>query len=520
MALPGTCIWEVQTDGSDTANAGCFDPANTFMATDLTATAANTATPEVASASYNFQSSDVGAHLFIKSGTNWIPGWYIITSVDANKATVNAAIGQAVLYTTMQASTLLGCATVATQSANKATWTVDYSQRGGVGSAITEATAVGAGSTLTHASIGKNWVGNGYVSTGGTNVTTGIFIVASTSTTTATLTAPTATAITTDATSNAAGGMGGALASPRKATDNTADENRVWVKSGTYDVTGTSDKVYINRAIKVMGYSNFRGDYGCPVLRATATGVNIVDVGTSAYGSISNFEINGQDYATVNGVYLSYQAADSYYTLFNLNIHNCVTGVACSANFRNIPAILCKAYSCSGYGFTNCNAFNCVSYSNALSGFLYGSCKNCIAYLNTGYGFYNVFLTANCVAYHNTLSGWYIQGYAQIWSPQVFNCISSANHEYGFADIWSRSRVSYVNCKTYNNTSGIMSGGSQEAATELTGDPFVDAANGDFRLNNLPGGGALCRAAGIGPVGQTSCIDIGAVASKGIFIED
>jgi hypothetical protein len=45
----------------------------------------------------------------------------------------------------------------------------------------------------------------------------------------------------------------------------------------------------------------------------------------------------------------------------------------------------------------------------------------------------------------------------------------------------------------------------------LTSDPFIDIENNDLRLNNLPGGGALCRAAGIGPVGQLGHPDIGAV---------
>jgi hypothetical protein len=33
--------------------------------------------------------------------------------------------------------------------------------------------------------------------------------------------------------------------------------------------------------------------------------------------------------------------------------------------------------------------------------------------------------------------------------------------------------------------------------TTLTEDPFVDAANGDLRLNDSPGGGALARRAGV-----------------------
>ena len=42
---------------------------------------------------YSFVAGDVGSLLFIKSGTNWIPGWYPIASVLAGVATLNAAIG-------------------------------------------------------------------------------------------------------------------------------------------------------------------------------------------------------------------------------------------------------------------------------------------------------------------------------------------------------------------------------------------------------------------------------------------
>jgi len=48
-------------------------------------------------------------------------------------------------------------------------------------------------------------------------------------------------------------------------------------------------------------------------------------------------------------------------------------------------------------------------------------------------------------------------------------------------------------------------------AITLTADPFTDGDNGDFSLNTAAGGGALCRAAGIDPAGQTGYIDIGAV---------
>ena len=90
MALGGTTIVEVQTGGSDSANGGCFDPGKVSAGgfTDGAATSATGNSPVFSSASYNFVAGDVGAWLYIDSGTNWIPGWYQIASVASNVATI------------------------------------------------------------------------------------------------------------------------------------------------------------------------------------------------------------------------------------------------------------------------------------------------------------------------------------------------------------------------------------------------------------------------------------------------
>jgi len=90
MALSATTIFEVETGGSDTLNGGAFDPGQTAgMLTDGAATSATGTAPVFTSASYNFVAGDVGAWIYIASGTNWIPGWYKISSVGSNAATLN-----------------------------------------------------------------------------------------------------------------------------------------------------------------------------------------------------------------------------------------------------------------------------------------------------------------------------------------------------------------------------------------------------------------------------------------------
>ena len=118
MAIGSTTCFEVQNGtGSDSANGGGFDPGATAgMATDLTATSANTSSPVVSSSSYTFAAGDVGALLFVASGTNWTPGWYPIASVSGGSATLTAGIGTATLLLGGLPNTLntaAGCAATA-----------------------------------------------------------------------------------------------------------------------------------------------------------------------------------------------------------------------------------------------------------------------------------------------------------------------------------------------------------------------------------------------------------------------
>jgi len=125
MTFSNKLIWENRNDAS-ASNGGGFNPANANFAADLTTdtNTGNTASPIVSSASYNFVAGDVGHWVFIQSGTNWTPGWYLIASVAANKATLTAGVGTAVLYGTSSTganyqrpnglNTAAGCATVGT----------------------------------------------------------------------------------------------------------------------------------------------------------------------------------------------------------------------------------------------------------------------------------------------------------------------------------------------------------------------------------------------------------------------
>lgn len=149
---------------------------STFVTTGVTfptngaATLATSAAPVFTSASYNFVAADVGAYVYIKSGTNWIAGFYEIVSVAANAATLDRA-----------------CASVA--SPTSATWGVDYSRLDAPRFTISDAVIDGTTSTKFTSSghpVGPNFVGNTVQFTSGLGFFRQQVVVMSTSGTTAT----------------------------------------------------------------------------------------------------------------------------------------------------------------------------------------------------------------------------------------------------------------------------------------------------------------------------------------------
>lgn len=227
--------------GSDgtTGFGGGFDAGQTAgMLTDGAATNATTSAPVFTSASYNFVAGDVGARIFIASGTNWIPGFYLIASVAANAATLTATIGTATLWTDLSLNTAIGCAT--TGSPTGATWSIDYSMKTSAQFTYTDLTAAGAGSVFTSVGnpFGQQQVGNIIAISSGTNVTVQRATIISTSTVTATFDK----AVSTGVTSNGAGKMGGAFASPGAAGGVHVSGNTVFIKynATAFTVTSTS----------------------------------------------------------------------------------------------------------------------------------------------------------------------------------------------------------------------------------------------------------------------------------------
>src|SRR5581483_9385356 len=157
MALASGTIFAVQaTATTGNVNGAGFNPANTHMLTDLAtdANTANTSSPIVSSATYNFASGDAGNWVYIKSGTHWQAGWYKIASVSAPKATLSAGIGAAILTISAQGlittNATAGCTSDNTATLSAGTFTIDYSQTDtAVVNAVTTGTQTAASTTFT-----------------------------------------------------------------------------------------------------------------------------------------------------------------------------------------------------------------------------------------------------------------------------------------------------------------------------------------------------------------------------------
>lgn len=276
MAINASTIWAFDTGATaNMVNGGGFNTANANFFTDLTTdtNTANTSAPVVSSASYNFVAGDVGAWLYVKTGTNWLPGFYQISSVASNKATVNATIGQAVQFnatTQMYApSTVVGVATVGTPTGG--TWGVDFSQGTAAITTQTDFAAVGASTTLTSVSAPFRavFVGNIFhqttTGTGAFGVVGWYEIVSYVNTTTVVLDrAPN------NGTASVActGFVGGALTMSGSLNDSFWEQiqggNITYIKNGTYSL-GSNTSVASTNSTKtapsyVYGFNSIRGD--------------------------------------------------------------------------------------------------------------------------------------------------------------------------------------------------------------------------------------------------------------------
>ncbi len=279
MALATGTVYEMRaTATTGNTNGAGFNPGNANFPTDLAATSATGNSPVVSSSTYTFVAGDVSSWVYIKSGTNWTPGWYQIASVSAGAATLSAAIGQAIQINQAGGSvlaagiwgtnTVAGCATTGSPTAG--TFGVDYSQQDSAWVTKTDFASTGSSTSMTSATAAFTpvSVGNFFhltaAGTGSFGVVGWYEIVSYTN----------ATTVVTDRTTNSGtamvagtGSIGGA--GRWNALESTFHSQipaggQVWTKSGSYTISGASSGVNSNTTAanpaNIIGYTTLRGD--------------------------------------------------------------------------------------------------------------------------------------------------------------------------------------------------------------------------------------------------------------------
>jgi len=544
MALSGDTCWEVRTGGSDSVNGGGFNPGNSNFPTDGTVdtNTGNTASPVFSSASYNFVAGDVGAWVFIKSGTNTLPGWYQIASVASNKATLSAAIGAAVCYSTVAfyLNTAIGIATTGTPSS--ITWGIDYSQQNSAKIAFTDMVIDGTTNTIFTSAgnpVGKNFVGNIIRVTGGTGFTQQYVEVVSTSGTQATCDKSLGTLSSTGGT----GGLGGCFASLAPFTSTKPDFTsgfKVYIAPGTYSHTV---QPVLQTVCWFIGYNTLRTTTPStrPILRSTDTGALIGTNGQSPYlAGFINLDLDGQssNVTTAAERVSGTVAFESYFDncivrrmtvtgissgsqIYNSLFHSNAEGANANNAFVRAFASVFRDNTGDGIGGNSSNgnirASFCVFARNGGNGCsaYHLNIDNCLFHSNTGSA-----IGSTLIGGFNTSD--YMRNLI-IWNNGAWGILNSNSYIPGSASVSN----GYVNTPQYNsagfrsiaagnNTSGNFHNLQNPTGfVVLTADPCVDADNNDFSLNNIAGGGADCRAAGFPGIllggTTTGYLDIGAV---------
>jgi hypothetical protein len=533
--LSASTIWEARPGSGSDTNGGGFDPSQTTgMNTDGAATSGTGTAPVFSSASYDFVSGDVGARIYIASGTNWISGWYKIASVAVNAATLDATAGHATLKSGIL-STSNGCAT--TTSPSSATWTIDYSQQNSAQFSYTDL-AIQSTNTEVQSSgnpFGKQQVGNTIQVTSGTGFTAGFYTIQSVSGTTATLNASPGTANST----NGNGYQGGAL--------ETLSE-LIGTALASYGVTGqlayiqasatitltTKQNISSGVACVLFGYTTYRGDNG-QVTVTTATNSTILFnpfsnnipaiifrnfiFSTTASSKTDCFQFG-------SGIAINYMEFDNCtFSSFTYGVNWDAAAYAIHALFLN-----CTFTSCSSGGVNLDTQSTGDNWRAIFDGCLFNGCNygiycqdpngtivlnNTVIYNSTSHGIYNDYDSSN---YNPTFI--YVfnsdfvsnggdgiraggSGTSYPFTVVSINSIYSNNGGYGInfpqspayalANILKGRYNAY-----YNNTSGQVSSNvtNMPGDVTLSGDPFVSASGLNFQLNGTSGAGAACQGTG------------------------
>lgn len=323
--------------------------------------------------------------------------------------------------------------------------------------------------------------------------------------------------------------IGGALLSPGQAAlaAQGVGGTTIYIKynASPYVITSASTNIAQGCVLGATnqiwaGYDSVRALYQFPSNRPTLqlnSGVSTATIitGTNNASYIQSMILDGNNQTSARcglntGEWFNVKATGATISAAAALAQNSTTG----------KAIYCEVTGNSSTYGMNCqtNLF-CSIHNNTFisggAGMQAGAAFGCLSYSNTGTSNdgYGAVVGTNCIAYGNTRHG---------FNPansglEFVNCISENNGGYGWSG--GTNYETLINCADYNNTSGRKNPATGRFIGDInsitgTGSFFVNAAGGDFKLNNTAGAGAALRATGF-PIttveGLSDYGDIGAI---------
>jgi len=427
MASSTYANWEVRSQGSDN-NSGCFDPNATMTAT-LSSSNGTSATPTVTASNYTFVSGDVGHYLFIKSGTSWTPGWYLITSISTGSAVLNATSGQVVKLNRRRSSSN-GVGT--TNSLSSGTWAIDYTQNNSYRLLITDlllntsSTCSSSANPFTPAMIG-----NTIRITAGTNFTAQVFVINSLSGVIAALDRAAGTSGATNGTAY----MGGAMQNLYNAFFDlnyfAPGVNFIYIKADGEYTWGASTTVGSSIYFNVFGYENYRHDSGRATLNFSSHNTRYFSMSSNNSVRIRNIIADSKDLLSCYLMLLGNN--QPYSTITNSIFKNYVLNSASGLSYRLCSWDVVK--SALGGNAEYCTVYDCKP--NTIT---YGGITGANLGQNT------IFKNSFVLLGTPQATGWpsFFNNPGQQGSNQVFKNNCFINGTNGFI-------TSYENCTSFGN---------------------------------------------------------------------
>jgi len=364
------------------------------------------------------------------------------------------------------------------------------------------ATTTGASATITISgyTVEAGDIGNILNITGGTKFITGRYYIQSVSTANNTWTLD--RNCCSGAASAMTGRMGGCVADLALIGGYLVGSETIHIKAGNYYVTSTTANVAGGRldsstAITgIFGYKDTRLDFAeAPILYADyndATGYYLIRVTATLVCNLKAINNYPDSKWKFFGV-----PADTVSVIVGCSCHNFFYG------FYGATAAYCTMTRDSvltgGYGFQSCTAYNCYA-SYALFGFYSSNAHSCAA-ISCDTGFRDCPVITNCLAkscrYGTDSAGAKVRATACIAHTCTNGFSNTTGNNLVAIDctcaIYNGSylKFAYYNCPVviYQQASTV----TYMTPIALTADPFKDAANGDYRLNNVAGGGAVLK---------------------------